>query len=67
MHEVAREARGWQPWGVGCHWSRGEHTISTYRQGQDSGYVVTRRGGYELGRAPTFEEAERLAERRRNG
>lgn len=57
-------ARGWQAARIGCHWSRGRHTISTYSQGDASGYAL-----YHLPDEPqyfaTWAEAEQAADRRR--
>jgi len=59
----------WTQASVGCHWTRGNYTISTFREyrggGQfgTGGYVLVRHAGHEIGRFPTFEAAEAEADR----
>lgn len=65
MTLATRESRGWKPWSVGCHWSRGDYSISTITQGDRSGYVLYRTGGHVIAEFVTWDEAERLADRRR--
>lgn len=48
---------------VGCHWTRGEFTMATWRCDDESGYVLYRHGAGEVGRYPTFEAAAKAAER----
>lgn len=61
---------GWTPAAVGCHWMRGEYSISTYRLYADKrgtvlldqgGYALYRHGAGEIGRYPTFEAAAEAA------
>lgn len=66
---TTRETRGWVLAAVGCYWTRGEYTISTIATGDGSrrGYAVYRHGHGCLGEFLTWDEAERLAERRAGG
>lgn len=61
---IGSEARGWLPAKVGCHWSRGDYSISTYSRGREWGYAV-----YHLSDEPqyfaTWAEAEAAADRRK--
>jgi len=52
MHE-------WTPASVGCHWSKGVYSISTYIAGDrsDVGYALYREREGEIGRYKTFDEA----------
>lgn len=51
----------WIPASVGCHWTRGDETISTFVQGTLSGYVLTRYRK-EVGRYPTLDAAKEAAD-----
>ncbi len=51
-----REFQGWTQQRVGCHWDRGDFTISTRTMGKSSGYVVYH-NREEIAFAPTFAEA----------
>lgn len=31
---------GWIPLSVGCHWTKGDFTVSTVQQGRRTGYVL---------------------------
>lgn len=58
---------GWTPAAVGCHWTKGNHTISTIRveNGTRSGYVVVRHPGIVLGEFVSWDEARELADKDR--
>ncbi len=60
---TTREDRGWVPAKVGCHWTRGDYTISTISQGTRSGYIVVRHPGQELASFVSWHEAELIADR----
>jgi hypothetical protein len=53
-------AAGWKPWAVGCHWTRGEYTVSTTVCGNRSGYVLVK-DRKVIAEFITWAEVERLA------
>lgn len=67
MTNDERVARGWIPAAVGCHWQRGDYFVSTVSTGDGSrhGYRLTR-NRRTLGEFITWDEVERLAERRQS-
>ena len=52
----------WIPAAVGCHWTKGDYTISTYIRGKESGYALYRHREGEIGRYETFEGAAMAAD-----
>jgi len=61
MGEALRD--GWARLPIGCHWTKGNYTISTITQPDRIGYVVVRHPGIVLGSVPTsWDEARELAD-----
>jgi len=61
MGEALRD--GWARLRVGLHWTKGNHTISTIRQGDKFGYVVVRHPGIGIGYFVSWDEARDLADK----